>query len=96
MVTWGTSPEEAVPITARVPDPSGVGDSQKRAQLHRALHYMGLTPGTPLTDVSVDRVFIGSCTNGDVGAPASAAHRPPTAISSGGRDPACARICSAR
>jgi 3-isopropylmalate/(R)-2-methylmalate dehydratase large subunit len=66
MVTWGTSPEEAVPITGRVPDPSAVGDSQKRAQLERSLAYMGLTPGTAMTDVPVDRVFIGSCTNGRI------------------------------
>ena len=66
MVTWGTSPEEAVPITGRVPDPSAVGEPQKRAALQRALAYMGLTPGTPMTDVGIDRVFIGSCTNGRI------------------------------
>lgn len=66
MVTWGTSPEEAVPITGRVPDPSAAADAHKRAALERALGYMGLTPGTPMTDVSVDRVFIGSCTNGRI------------------------------
>jgi 3-isopropylmalate/(R)-2-methylmalate dehydratase large subunit len=60
-VTWGTSPQDALPITARVPDPAGEGG--RRESLERALHYMGLAPGTPLADVAVDRVFIGSCTN---------------------------------
>jgi 3-isopropylmalate/(R)-2-methylmalate dehydratase large subunit len=62
-VTWGNSPQDALPITARVPDPTAVGDPGRRASLERALAYMGLTPGMPLTDVPVDRVFIGSCTN---------------------------------
>jgi 3-isopropylmalate/(R)-2-methylmalate dehydratase large subunit len=66
MVTWGTSPEDAVPITGRVPDPSAAADAQKRAAQGRALAYMGLTPGTPMTDVRIDRVFIGSCTNGRI------------------------------
>jgi 3-isopropylmalate/(R)-2-methylmalate dehydratase large subunit len=66
MVTWGTSPEEAVPITGCVPDPSAAADARKRVALERAVGYMGLTPGTPMTDISVDRVFIGSCTNGRV------------------------------
>ena len=63
MVTWGTSPEDAVPITARIPDPSSAPDAAKREGMERALAYMGLQPGTPVEDVSVDRVFIGSCTN---------------------------------
>jgi 3-isopropylmalate/(R)-2-methylmalate dehydratase large subunit len=62
-VTWGTTPESALPITARVPDPREVDDPVRRASLERALAYMGLTAGTPLADVRVDRVFIGSCTN---------------------------------
>jgi len=62
MVTWGTSPQDAAPISARVPDP-GDFDGARRDSLTRALAYMGLTPGTPLTEVTVDRVFIGSCTN---------------------------------
>jgi len=66
MVTWGTSPEDASPITARVPDPSAVTDVVRRDAVMRALAYMGLTPGTPLTEVRVDRVFIGSCTNGRI------------------------------
>jgi 3-isopropylmalate/(R)-2-methylmalate dehydratase large subunit len=62
-VTWGTSPQDALPITARVPDPAHEPDASRRASMERALAYMGLTAGTPLTDVTVDRVFIGSCTN---------------------------------
>jgi 3-isopropylmalate/(R)-2-methylmalate dehydratase large subunit len=63
MVTWGTSPEDALPITGRVPDPGRVADPERRRAMERALAYMGLTPGLPLTEVRVDRVFIGSCTN---------------------------------
>ena len=62
-VTWGTSPQDALPITGRVPDPAAVADAGRRQSLERALGYMGLTAGTPLTEVAVDRVFIGSCTN---------------------------------
>ncbi|HYE90293.1 MAG TPA: 3-isopropylmalate dehydratase large subunit [Terriglobales bacterium] len=62
-VTWGTSPQDALPITATVPDPAAEGDTAKRASMERAIAYMGLTPGMPLTAVKVDRVFIGSCTN---------------------------------
>ena len=63
-VTWGTRPEEALPITGRVPDPAAVSDVSRRILMERALQYMGLAPGTPLTSINVDRVFIGSCTNG--------------------------------
>src|SRR5205807_1489998 len=62
-VTWGTSPQDALPITERVPDPAAVADPVRRASLARALAYMGLAAGVPLTDVKVDRAFIGSCTN---------------------------------
>ncbi len=62
-VTWGTSPQDALPITGRVPDPAAEGDPVRRASMERALGYMGLRPGMPLTDIAVDRVFIGSCTN---------------------------------
>jgi 3-isopropylmalate/(R)-2-methylmalate dehydratase large subunit len=62
-VTWGTSPQDALPITGRVPDPAAEADPARRQAMGRALEYMGLRPGTPLTDVRVDRVFIGSCTN---------------------------------
>jgi 3-isopropylmalate/(R)-2-methylmalate dehydratase large subunit len=62
-VTWGTSPQDALPITARVPDPATVADAGRRESMTRALAYMGLTPGMPLGEVAVNRVFIGSCTN---------------------------------
>jgi len=62
-VTWGTSPQDALPITERVPDPAAVADPVRRESLARALAYMGLAAGVPLTDVKVDRAFIGSCTN---------------------------------
>jgi 3-isopropylmalate/(R)-2-methylmalate dehydratase large subunit len=62
-VTWGTSPQDALPITGRVPDPAAIGDAGRRQSVERALGYMGLTPGMPLTEVAVNRVFIGSCTN---------------------------------
>jgi 3-isopropylmalate/(R)-2-methylmalate dehydratase large subunit len=62
-VTWGTSPQDALPITGRVPDPAAVADSVRRASMERALDYMGLMPGTPLDGLTIDRVFIGSCTN---------------------------------
>ncbi len=62
-VTWGTSPEDVLPITAMVPNPADIPDEAKRTAMERALTYMGLQPGTKLTDVPVDKVFIGSCTN---------------------------------
>jgi len=62
-VTWGTSPEHVLPITARVPDPASAVDERVRAAWERALSYMSLEPGTPLVDVPIDVVFIGSCTN---------------------------------
>ncbi len=62
MVTWGTSPDAALPIDGRVPDPDAMAGTA-RASAKSALEYMGLTPGTPLTQISIDRVFIGSCTN---------------------------------
>lgn len=65
-VTWGTSPEDVAPITGTVPDPAAVLDAGKRAAMQRALDYMGLTPGMKLTDVMIDKVFIGSCTNGRI------------------------------
>jgi 3-isopropylmalate/(R)-2-methylmalate dehydratase large subunit len=63
MVTWGTSPQEALPITGRIPDPGAIGDPTRRSAVERMLAYMGLAPGTPIAEVRVDRVFIGSCTN---------------------------------
>jgi 3-isopropylmalate/(R)-2-methylmalate dehydratase large subunit len=62
-VTWGTSPQDALAITERIPDPARESDAARRASMERAIAYMGLTPGTPLTAVRIDRVFIGSCTN---------------------------------
>ena len=62
-VTWGTSPQDALPITGRVPDPSTVDDPGRRESMARALAYMGLAPGMRLSEVTVSRVFIGSCTN---------------------------------
>jgi 3-isopropylmalate/(R)-2-methylmalate dehydratase large subunit len=66
IVTWGTSPEDVVSIEGTVPDPQRVEDEGKRASMERALAYMGLTPGTRMTDIKLDRVFIGSCTNGRI------------------------------
>ncbi|KAK7470854.1 3-isopropylmalate dehydratase [Stygiomarasmius scandens] len=62
-VTWGTSPQDVVPITGAVPDPANIADPVKRASAERSLTYMGLTPNTPMEEISVDKVFIGSCTN---------------------------------
>lgn len=62
-VTWGTSPEDALPITMSVPDPERAGDEGRAAHIREALAYMGLRPGQRLEDVAIDRVFIGSCTN---------------------------------
>jgi 3-isopropylmalate/(R)-2-methylmalate dehydratase large subunit len=62
-VSWGTSPGMVAPVTDSVPDPAAAATEQERKGLERALEYMGLTAGTPLKDVSIDRVFIGSCTN---------------------------------
>src|SRR5262249_28771881 len=62
-VTWGTNPEQTAPVTGRVPDPAQIDDPLRRAAVERALEYMQLQPNTLLTDVPVQRVFIGSCTN---------------------------------
>ncbi len=66
LVTWGTSPQDVVPITGNVPDPAQEKDESRRTSMLRALDYMGLTPGMPMQDVKVDKVFIGSCTNGRI------------------------------
>jgi 3-isopropylmalate/(R)-2-methylmalate dehydratase large subunit len=63
IVTWGTSPEDALPIDASVPDPTREPDEERATYLRGALDYMGIAPGKKLTDIAVDRVFIGSCTN---------------------------------
>ena len=62
-VTWGTSPEDVLPITGTVPNPAEIADANKRAAMERSLQYMGLSPGTRFVDVPVQKVFIGSCTN---------------------------------
>ncbi|MEP0391706.1 MAG: 3-isopropylmalate dehydratase large subunit [Erythrobacter sp.] len=62
-VTWGTSPEDVLPITGLVPAPDSFADENKQAAAAKSLDYMGLTPGTPLTDIPVENIFIGSCTN---------------------------------
>ncbi len=66
IVTWGTSPEDVLTIDGKIPDPADVSDDARRASLERSLEYMGLTPGTPIQDVTIDRVFVGSCTNGRI------------------------------
>jgi 3-isopropylmalate/(R)-2-methylmalate dehydratase large subunit len=62
-VTWGTNPAQSEPVTGRVPDPSAVSDPAARRAIERALAYMALRPGTPIQEIAIDRVFIGSCTN---------------------------------
>ncbi len=64
-VTWGTSPQDVLPISGKVPSPSDFPEEQ-RETIARSLDYMGLTPGTPLEQVTIDKVFIGSCTNGRI------------------------------
>jgi 3-isopropylmalate/(R)-2-methylmalate dehydratase large subunit len=66
MVTWGTNPEQASVVTGRVPDPETLDDGNRRSEYAAALDYMGLTPGMSLQEIAVDRVFIGSCTNGRI------------------------------
>jgi len=67
MVTWGTSPQDVVPVTGIVPDPEKEKDEDRKASMIRSLNYMGLKPNTKITDIKVDRIFIGSCTNGRIG-----------------------------
>jgi 3-isopropylmalate/(R)-2-methylmalate dehydratase large subunit len=92
MVTWGTNPEEGVAVSATVPDPAMQSDPARRERMEASLRYMGLTPGTRMTDIAVDRVFIGSCTNGrleDLRAAAAIAKgrkaKVPTLVSPGSR-----------
>jgi 3-isopropylmalate/(R)-2-methylmalate dehydratase large subunit len=65
-VTWGTNPGQGLPLGDRVPDPAALGDDNARTAAERALEYMGLTAGTPLREIAVDTVFVGSCTNGRI------------------------------
>ena len=67
MVTWGTSPQDVVSVTGKVPDPSNEKDEDKKKSMNRSLNYMGLKPNTKITDIKIDRIFIGSCTNGRIG-----------------------------
>ncbi|TIU29568.1 MAG: 3-isopropylmalate dehydratase large subunit, partial [Mesorhizobium sp.] len=66
IVSWGSSPEDVVSVQGIVPNPEDITDENKRTSKQRALDYMGLTPGTKITDIALDRVFIGSCTNGRI------------------------------
>lgn len=66
IVSWGSSPEDVISVTGQVPNPDDIEDENKRKSKWRALEYMGLKPGTPITDITIDRVFIGSCTNGRI------------------------------
>ncbi len=65
-VTWGTSPEMVLPVDGIVPDPANITDAVKRSDTERALQYMGLKANTPITEIKIDKVFIGSCTNGRI------------------------------
>ncbi|SDP48560.1 3-isopropylmalate/(R)-2-methylmalate dehydratase large subunit [Actinopolyspora xinjiangensis] len=65
-VTWGTNPGQGLPLGERVPDPETISDEESRTATEKALEYMGLRAGTPLRDISVDTVFLGSCTNGRI------------------------------
>ncbi|SNS05727.1 3-isopropylmalate dehydratase, large subunit [Geodermatophilus pulveris] len=65
-VTWGTNPGQGLPISGSVPDPASLADEGERRAVEQALAYMGLTPGTPLREIEVDTVFLGSCTNGRI------------------------------
>ena len=67
MVTWGTSPQDVVSVTGVVPDPEKEKDEDRKKSMIRSLNYMGLKPNTKITDIKVDRIFIGSCTNGRIG-----------------------------
>ncbi|MBE6483779.1 MAG: 3-isopropylmalate dehydratase large subunit [Actinomycetaceae bacterium] len=65
-VTWGTNPGQGIPISGAVPEPSDIADETQRRAAESAIEYMGLVPGTPMRDIAVDTVFIGSCTNGRI------------------------------
>ena len=66
IVSWGSSPEDVISVLGVVPNPDDIADANKRASKWRALEYMGLVPGTKITDIAVDRIFLGSCTNGRI------------------------------
>ena len=66
LVTWGTSPQDVSPVTGTVPDPEKEKDEDRKAAMHRSLEYMGLKPNMKITDIKIDKIFIGSCTNGRI------------------------------
>ena len=66
MVTWGTSPQDVVPIDGKVPNPENISDPDKKSSIERSLKYMGLKPDINVKDIKIDKVFIGSCTNGRI------------------------------
>ena len=66
IVSWGSSPEDVISVTGAVPNPDDIEDANKRTSKWRALEYMGLKPGTKITDIEIDKVFLGSCTNGRI------------------------------
>ena len=66
MVTWGTSPQDVVPIDGKVPNPKNISDPDKKSSIERSLKYMGLQPDIKVKDIKIDKVFIGSCTNGRI------------------------------
>ena len=66
MVTWGTSPQDVVPIDGKVPNPKNISDPDKKSSIERSLKYMGLKPDVNVKDIKIDKVFIGSCTNGRI------------------------------
>ena len=65
-MTWGTSPQDVVPVTGSVPDPNKEKDKDRQVSMQRSLEYMGLKANTKITDIKIDKVFIGSCTNGRI------------------------------
>ena len=65
-MTWGTNPAQSAPVTGAIPDPASLSTASAQESAERALAYQGLTAGTPITDIAIDRVFIGSCTNGRI------------------------------
>ena len=66
MVTWGTSPQDVVEIDGKVPNPESETDPDRKNSINRSLNYMGLKPNTNIQDIKIDKVFIGSCTNGRI------------------------------
>ena len=66
MVTWGTSPEDVIPINGKIPNPENESNLDKKNSIIRSLKYMGLKPDTAVKDIKIDKVFIGSCTNGRI------------------------------